>query len=135
MVPGSCASGIADGMTAPHPVDCGASLTGLAAGWLAHHDAQLGITTTAKAAVLFGPKHLFRLIVEAVIGAATALYGDAFVGAEDVAVVALAGFHTRVAAGRRSRSVRAAGWTGIPTGLVMAVLRTRQSWQETATYQ
>ena len=117
--------GIAGGVTAPYPVNGDTPFASLAAGRLAHHHAQAGITAATSAALLVSPKFLLWLVVKAIVGAATALHGDAFVSAQHIAFVALAGFDTGLRASGGSRPVGAAGRAGIATGLVVTVLWAR----------
>lgn len=117
-------------MAATDPIDHGASFFGLATGLSANHCAQAGVTTAPRVAVLIVPELLTGFVVVAVVVTAAAPQGDALVSTEDVTVITLAGLHAGLPAGGGGSSVRAAGGAGVPTGLIVAVLRAGQGWDK-----
>ena len=117
-------------MTASDPIDHGACLTVFAASWFAHHNAQGGVTCAAGTTGLISPELLSGFVVEPIVGAATAPNRHTLVNAEDVAIVALAGFHAWLRAERGSLAVSTAGGAGIATKLRVAILRARQGCKE-----
>lgn len=132
MIPHYCACGKADSMAILDAIDYATYFASLAAGWLTHYNAYLGVTPAERGAVLIPPEFLLRFVVEAIVGTATTPHRDTSIDTEHVAFIALAGFHTGHLTRCGSPSLRAGVWAATSTGLVVAVLRTGQSWKEGA---
>lgn len=124
-VTSSHADGAAVGHALPHALHHRAHLTRLTPGVLAHHHSQLHVTPAPGVTGVITPKLLARAVVAAVTGAATVRHWHALSTTEHVASVTGTGLHTGLITSGRIVPVGAGGWTGIATGLIVAVFRAR----------
>lgn len=120
-VAGGHADGAALGHALPHALHHGAPLARLATGLLAHHHAQIGVAPAPRLAGLVGPKLFTGTVVTTVVGAAAAGHRHALAAAEDVALVAGAGFDAGLGASGGRILVGARGRAGVAAGFVVAV--------------
>lgn len=117
--------GAAVGYTPPHALHHRTHLTRLTPGVLAHHHSQLCVTPAPGATAVIAPELLTRAVVAAITSAATAGHWHTLSPTEHVASVTGTGLHAGLVTGGWTVPVRAGGWTGVATGLIVAVFRAR----------